>query len=125
MHRLGLILALAVTLALPADSAATEDRGLSRDRATELVIRRPWKSEASWSGDGNGGFDPTPAPVCRIDPNWHARVKDRTLDTNWQIEVPEDLDPAFEVHIPCIRGSSLDTGSPARRLAQRVSTRWP
>lgn len=106
MHRFGWILVLAVTLVLQAESRATGDRGLSRDRATEPVIWRPWKSEAGWSGDGNGGLDPTPAPVCRIDPEWHAKVTDRTLDTNWEIEVPEDLDQAFEVRIQCIRDSS-------------------
>lgn len=76
MHRLGLVLVLAVTLV------------------------RPHQPPASL--DGYPTFTSGPG-VCSIDPTWGIELPDRPRDSGGDVRFPKDIDPAFEWPVPCFQ----------------------
>lgn len=90
MLRAGLVFVFAVSLLPPGKPPASMDESTSANHA------------------GSG------MTVCSIDPTWGIILEDPTHDTNWDVRVPAgaDLDPAFEVRVPCFHGNGVaDAGS--------------
>jgi hypothetical protein len=80
MHGSGLILVLALALLRPGQPAGMDE-------------------STSPKHDYSG------MRVCSIDPTWGIELTEPTHDTSGDLRVPKNLDPAFDVSVPCFRDS--------------------